>query len=228
MSPAVSGSQPGGVGTGAGRSGPGGAVDPAWWWHVPDPSRPAGLPGCPVARRRARRPRRCTGGRHPGPAPAYAGLGGWLDQQIESADAGLAFTIIGLQRRTMGSLLGYALDHRLWEQAQYIAQPLAIYWQARGLNAEADSWTDRVRLATEDHDGTAPLAGFPSGRFVGVLHRRPSQSAGGQSPPRPGRAHLPADPVQPPKPVRVASAASIACIRVPPARQRRLSAGAAG
>jgi tetratricopeptide (TPR) repeat protein len=94
---------------------------------------------------------------------AYAGLGGWLDEQIESADAGLAFTIIGLQRRTMGSLLGYALDHRLWEQAQHIAQPLASYWQARGLYEEADSWTDRVRLATEDHDGTAPPLDSPAG-----------------------------------------------------------------
>ena len=94
---------------------------------------------------------------------AYAGLGGWLDRQIGSADAGLAFMIIGWQRRTMGSLLGYALDHRLWDQAQRIAQPLASYWRARGLNEEADSWTDRVRLATEDHDGTAPPLDSPAG-----------------------------------------------------------------
>ena len=36
----------------------------------------------------------------------------WLRQQIESGDAGLAYAVIGLQRRTLGSLLGYALDHR--------------------------------------------------------------------------------------------------------------------
>ncbi len=94
---------------------------------------------------------------------AYAGFGGWLDQQISSGDAGLAFTIIGWQRRSMGSLLGYALDHHLWEQAQEIAQPFHQYWTARGLYEEADAWTDRVRLATEDHDGTAPPLDTPAG-----------------------------------------------------------------
>jgi tetratricopeptide (TPR) repeat protein len=88
---------------------------------------------------------------------AYSGLGGWLRKQISSGDAALAFTIISLQRRTMGSLLGYALDHQLWEQAQDIAEPLDDYWQARGLFEEADGWVDRVRLATENPDGTAPL-----------------------------------------------------------------------
>ena len=40
---------------------------------------------------------------------AYAAFGGWLKGQIGSGDAGLAYTIIGLQQRTMGHLLGYAL-----------------------------------------------------------------------------------------------------------------------
>ena len=46
---------------------------------------------------------------------AYAAFGGWLLQQIESGDAGLAYAIIGLQQRTMGHLLGYALDSQSWD-----------------------------------------------------------------------------------------------------------------
>jgi tetratricopeptide (TPR) repeat protein len=94
---------------------------------------------------------------------AYADLGGWLRQQIESGDARLAFTVIGLQRRTMGSLLGYALEQQLWKQVQAIGEPLDNYWQARGLSGEADTWADRVRLATENPDGTAPLLDTPAG-----------------------------------------------------------------
>jgi tetratricopeptide (TPR) repeat protein len=87
---------------------------------------------------------------------AYAVFGGWLRQQIESGDAGLAYTVIGLQQRTMGHLLGYALDSQAWDEAQDIAEPLSRYWYGRGLYAEAGAWTDRVRLATEDADGTPP------------------------------------------------------------------------
>jgi tetratricopeptide (TPR) repeat protein len=87
---------------------------------------------------------------------AYATFGRWLLQQINSGDAGLAYTIIGWQQRTMGHLLGYALDSRCWAEAQGIAQPLSSYWRGRGLHAEAAGWTDRVRLATEDADGTPP------------------------------------------------------------------------
>jgi tetratricopeptide (TPR) repeat protein len=87
---------------------------------------------------------------------AYAAFGDWLLQQIESGDAGLAHAIIGLQQRTMGHLLGYALDNQSWAEAQQIAEPLSSYWEGRGLYAEAAAWTDRVRLATEDAEGTPP------------------------------------------------------------------------
>jgi tetratricopeptide (TPR) repeat protein len=96
---------------------------------------------------------------------AYAGLGDWLNQQIRSGRAGLVFTIINWQRRTLGSLLGYALDHHRWKEAQDIAQPLNDYWDARGLFEEADAWTDRVRRATENPDGTAPWLETPAGRL---------------------------------------------------------------
>jgi len=87
---------------------------------------------------------------------AYSDFGGWLLWQITSGDARLAYIIAGLQQRTMGYLLGYALDRQSWAQAQAIAQPLTHYWDGRGLDAEAAAWTDRVRLATEDTHGAPP------------------------------------------------------------------------
>ena len=41
---------------------------------------------------------------------ACADFSGWLTGQIESVNAALAYTIIGLQRRTLGAMLGHALD----------------------------------------------------------------------------------------------------------------------
>jgi hypothetical protein len=87
---------------------------------------------------------------------AHSDFGSWLRQQIESADAGLAFAVIDLQRQTLGSLLGYALDHDLSDDAQAIAEPLDEYWRARGLDEEADAWADRARLAIEGLNGTYP------------------------------------------------------------------------
>jgi hypothetical protein len=89
-------------------------------------------------------------------AAAYGVFGVWLLQQITSGDAGVAYKLIGLQRRTLGALLAYALDHQLWEQAQAIAQPLTFYWDARGLDEEAEAWTDRLQVAIEDADGRPP------------------------------------------------------------------------
>ncbi len=94
---------------------------------------------------------------------AHAAFGSWLAQQIRSGDAGLAYTVIGLERRTLGSLLAYALDHRLWDDAQQIAAPLEEYWEARGLDEEAGAWADQARLATEDPDGTPPEMDTPAG-----------------------------------------------------------------
>jgi tetratricopeptide (TPR) repeat protein len=111
---------------------------------------------------------------------AYAAFGDWLLQQIESGDAGLAYTIIGLQQRTMGHLLGYALDSQSWTEAQRIAQPLSSYWDGRGLSAEAAAWTDRVRLATEDADGLPPGLDSAAGAlwllFVGEQAHREAAS----------------------------------------------------
>ncbi|HEY2765575.1 MAG TPA: hypothetical protein VGJ13_16425 [Pseudonocardiaceae bacterium] len=78
---------------------------------------------------------------------AYAALGVWLYQQITSGDGTLAVMVLDRQRRTLGTLLGNALDHGLWLQAQALAQPLNEYWQLRGLHDEARGSVDRARFA---------------------------------------------------------------------------------
>jgi len=107
---------------------------------------------------------------------AYAAFGGWLMRQIGSGDVGFAYTVISLQRRTMGYFLGYGLDKQLWDEAQAIAQPLIRYCDSRGQYAEASAWTDRVRLATEDADGTPPALDSTAGAlwlfFIAALAQR--------------------------------------------------------
>jgi tetratricopeptide (TPR) repeat protein len=94
---------------------------------------------------------------------AYAHFSQWLGQQILAGDAALAFTVIAAQQRTLGALLGYALDNRLWEQAQAIGQPLDEYWHVRGLHEEARGWVDRARLVLEAPDGAPPSFDTPAG-----------------------------------------------------------------
>ena len=88
---------------------------------------------------------------------AYAALGDWLLQQLNSSNAGNAYNIIGLLQRTMCYLLGYALDGKHWAEAQAIAQPLDEYWKARGHYSQARAWTAQARRATEDVNGKPPL-----------------------------------------------------------------------
>jgi tetratricopeptide (TPR) repeat protein len=90
-------------------------------------------------------------------------LAAWANQQIREGDTGLAFAILGLHRRTLGSLLGYALDHGLWAEANAITQPLNLYWNATGLHQEASGWADRAIDATEGADGTPPPLETPAG-----------------------------------------------------------------
>ena len=87
---------------------------------------------------------------------AHASLGHWLLNQVNAGDAGLAFAVIDMERRTLGSLLGHALDHGLWKAAGAIMQPLYAYWGARGLDADASAWADRTREATEAITGAPP------------------------------------------------------------------------
>ena len=94
---------------------------------------------------------------------AHAGLGAWLDRQMESIAAGIALTVAGLERHSLGSLLGYALSHQHWAEARAIALSLQHYWKARGLDTEAVAWTDRVIAATETSAGAPPLLDSPAG-----------------------------------------------------------------
>lgn len=107
---------------------------------------------------------------------AYADFGAWLNQQISSGAASLAFGVLDRQRRTLSTLLGYALEHRLWNQAQAIAEPLDEYWESRGFHDEARRWVDRARLALETADGTPPALDDPAGAlwllFVSVQANR--------------------------------------------------------
>jgi tetratricopeptide (TPR) repeat protein len=111
---------------------------------------------------------------------AYARFGQWLTGQIEGGDAGLAFTLIEHQRRTLGHLLDYALGTGLWDEAEFTGWPLNDYWNARGLSEEARGWVDRVRVATETPDGVLPGLDSPAGAlwlfFVGSQANRQASS----------------------------------------------------
>lgn len=64
--------------------------------------------------------------------------------------------LIDRQCRTIGSLLSYAFDHRMWNHAQAIAQPFYTYLVAHSLGKEADAWDDRAFPAIEDSAGGPP------------------------------------------------------------------------
>ena len=89
---------------------------------------------------------------------ACAAFAQWLNGLTETEDAALAYTAIELQRRTLGAMLGHALDHQAWADAGEIVRALDAYWGARGLGEEASAWADRILAAAlgPGHDqGTA-------------------------------------------------------------------------
>jgi tetratricopeptide (TPR) repeat protein len=87
---------------------------------------------------------------------ACAAFSEWLTGQIESGDAALAYAVIGLQRRTLGAMLGHALDRHAWDDADSIVRALDKYWDTRGLGEEAAAWADRILDATAGHGQTPP------------------------------------------------------------------------
>ncbi|WP_432198589.1 tetratricopeptide repeat protein [Streptomyces sp. bgisy027] len=80
---------------------------------------------------------------------SYTMVGG-LDERV---GADRAHRIIDLNRRTLGHLLGYALDNQLWTQALRLFLPLNSHWDRQGLDEEARSWVNRALRALEDPDG---------------------------------------------------------------------------
>ena len=87
---------------------------------------------------------------------ACAAFSRWVSGQIGSGNAALAYAVIGLQRRTLGAMLGHALDRHAWDDASDIVHALDAYWDTRGLSEEAAAWADRILDATEDPDQVTP------------------------------------------------------------------------
>ena len=87
---------------------------------------------------------------------AMAELSTLLTQQISSGKAAAGYTVVEMQRRTLGAMLGYALDHQAWNDAERIVRALDAYWDTRGLRAEADTWADRILEATTSYGQTSP------------------------------------------------------------------------
>ena len=141
--------------------------------------------------------------------------------QIAGGDAALALGLIADQRRTLGHLLGYALDGGMWHEAETIASALNAYWEARGLSEEAQAWVERVRVATEAVDGSAPPFDTPAGSlwiyFVWTQAER--QIRAGQ--PRRRRGHLSRDPRRDRGPTSLPQTSAEPGRRLPPARDGR-------
>ena len=110
---------------------------------------------------------------------ACAAFSEWLTGQIASGDAALAYTLIGLQRRTLGAMLGHALDHRTWNDADHIGRALYAYWETRGLGGEADAWADRILDATTD-PGQGPTESSRSLWLYTLGQQAARQQAAGQ------------------------------------------------
>jgi tetratricopeptide (TPR) repeat protein len=79
---------------------------------------------------------------------ASAAFSRWATGQVGSGNAARAYAAIGLQRRTLGAMLGRALDHRAWGDAADIVRALDVYWDTRGLSEEAAAWAGRILDAT--------------------------------------------------------------------------------
>jgi tetratricopeptide (TPR) repeat protein len=71
----------------------------------------------------------------------------FLTEAIARGDAALAYRIIGLLRGNLGAMLGHALDHRAWDDAERIVRALDEYWDSRSLGGEASDWADRILAA---------------------------------------------------------------------------------
>ena len=104
--------------------------------HVPGPPGAARLPRRRLAGREPRPLRKGNARRASRPcAPPAPPSAEWLAEPDRNPGTPvLAYTLIGLQRRTLGAMLGYALDRQVWwPEAEYVVRALDAYWDARGL-----------------------------------------------------------------------------------------------
>jgi tetratricopeptide (TPR) repeat protein len=114
-------------------------------------------------------------------AAASAALCGWLEGQVSAGNAGFAYQVLDLERRTLGVVLGRCLDHQEWGQAQAIARALTMHWDARGLYEEAAAWTSRVQDATALPGDAPPALDTPAGslwQFITGAHADRQRKAG--------------------------------------------------
>lgn len=75
----------------------------------------------------------------------YAVFGYVLWQQIHSDVSGFAFAVIDHHRRMLGSLLGYALDHSLWERpSRSLNRSMFTGTAAASQKRPLGGWTGRV------------------------------------------------------------------------------------
>ena len=112
---------------------------------------------------------------------ACAAFSRWATGQIESGDAAVAYTLIGLQRRTLGAMLGHALAHHAWDDAEDIVRGLDAYWDTRGFSQEAAAWADRILAAVLGPDLDIPSVKSPAGTlwlYVTTTQATRQQDAG--------------------------------------------------
>jgi tetratricopeptide (TPR) repeat protein len=109
---------------------------------------------------------------------ACAALSQWLTAQIESGNASLAYAVIGLHWRTLGTMLGHALDRNAWTDAHSIVQPLDAYWDTRGFGEEAAAWTDRILHATAGPGRTPPESARSLWLYSTIRRATRQQNAG--------------------------------------------------
>jgi tetratricopeptide (TPR) repeat protein len=110
---------------------------------------------------------------------ACADFSRWLTGQIDSGNSALAYAVIGWLRRTLGVMLGHALDHRAWGDADGMARALDRYWETRGMGGEADAWADRILAATVD-PGYVPIKSAESLWLHTLGQQAARQQASGQ------------------------------------------------
>jgi tetratricopeptide (TPR) repeat protein len=95
---------------------------------------------------------------------AYTAFCALMDQEIRTRAAAETYQVIGLHRRMLSHLLGYAVEHRLWPQAGTLFATLKEFWNRRGLTEETRAWVDRMMLALRAPNDVPPPLGELSGK----------------------------------------------------------------
>ncbi|MET8570164.1 tetratricopeptide repeat protein [Streptomyces sp. NPDC004783] len=86
---------------------------------------------------------------------AHAAFSIVLAGRLRGPDAENVLAMTDHQYRTLGALLGHALDNRLWPPALGIFGLLIMYWDARGLAEESRAWLDRALTVLEPPEAAA-------------------------------------------------------------------------